>query len=534
MIDTNDFEYEIYEIFKDQFINNMVHIENGISDLQNPESYESAVNNLFRIFHGIKANSRYFHFEAITTVVDKVEKVLSSLRDVNGPADTNIVEWLLRVQEQCSVWMQEMESTATEFSKVNPLLLRAVDIHTSNEKLSSIMKKISIIYLDDNTKRSNQLVGALKKTFISVQQTDSLADFEKKIINEQANICIINFSKESIKASKLSQIHAPLSAIIVIVDKSDRDTFVKLGAEGIYHIIKNPIMGDVLKRELLSVIDSHFTPRHFLISNKKIKNFIQTLQPLHASILQIQRICNDEEISIKELIKVVKLDPIISGMILKAARNPMYGLEEINTVDHAISIFGKMRVKAIALTKMINAFGKTDLSAYNISESVFSNVAALRLTLMIKWYSKVSISSLSILSTTAILGNIGQLLIAGEIATPDKKDNFLKDLNENGVQHAEEKFTHTTTAYVSSDILSYWQLDNDIIDSIRFSDYPQNAPEEVYHLCLANHIVYRLIELNGNVQPKIPKKIEKLLHDNGLSAEPLQKALDAIVKITAQ
>ncbi len=212
----------------------------------------------------------------------------------------------------------------------------------------------------------------------------------------------------------------------------------------------------------------------------------------------------------------------------------MYCLEEVNTVDRAVSIFGKIRVQAIALSQMVDGFGKVDLSSYNINETIFSDEATLRLTLMIKWYSKVSISSLSILSTTAILGNIGQLLIAQEIINYNKKNDFLNNLNSKDIQYTEEKLRHTTTACVSSDIISYWQLDKNIVDSVRFSDYPQNAPEEIYDLCLANHIVYRLVKSNGEIEPTIPRNIEVLLIKSGLQTAPQQNALDVIIKIASK
>jgi HD-like signal output (HDOD) protein len=531
MINKNDDDYEIYEIFKDQFVDNIRVIENNIEKLQSTAEYTNAVNNLFRIFHGVKANSRYFHFETITNAADKVEKILSALRDESGPADVSTLNWLANVHMQCCVWADEMENAASEFSLADVSLLKEVKINASHEKPSLIMKKLSLIYLDANKNRSAQLVSALQTNFLSAQDVNAMTDFESKLIEEQPNICIINFNEECIKAAKLTQIYAPQAAIIVVLDKADRSTYLKLGVEGIYHILTNPIMGNALKRELLAVTNSHFTARRFLISNKKIQEFIQTLQPLSASISQIQQICNDDELSVKDLINVVKADSIISGMVLKAARNPMYGLEEINTVDHAVSIFGKMQVQAIALSTMVDEFSEVDLGAYNMDELTFSNVAALRLTLMIKWYAKVSISSLALLSTTAILGNIGQLLLAEEISKEKKKEDFLREINEHGIQYAEEKLLHTTTALVSSDILSHWQLERDIVDSIRFSDNPQHAAKEIQALCLANHVVYRLIALDGNIQTEIPASLAALLQEAGLSTEPLKKALNAVVKI---
>lgn len=532
MIDKDD--YEIYEIFKDQFIDNIDKMRSSIEELKDMQLYENAVHNLFRIFHGVKANSRYFHFEHIAAVADKVEKLLSALRNETGPIDASTLTWLGKVYEQCCVWGEEMESSAHQFSKADLLLLEAVQFHANSEKPSSIMKKLTLVYLDANKNRSAQLVSALQESFLSAQDVSELKDFERLLIEQKPNICIINFKDNTLKAAKLCQIYLPQAAIIVVLDKVERNMYLKLGVEGIYHILTNPMMGTALKREFIAVTNSHFTPRRFLINNQKIQKFIQTLQPLSASIQQIQQVCGDDELSIKDLIHVVKGDAIISGMLLKAAKNPMYGLGEINSIDHAVSIFGKTQVQAIALSTLVDEFGVLDLSAYEMSESTFSNVAALRLTLMVKWYAKVSISSLAILSTTAILGNIGQLLLAEEILKSNKKEEFIKQAQEYGLQYAEEKLFHTTTPLVSSDILSHWQLERDIVDSIRFSDNPQNASPEIQNYCLANHIVYRLVELNGKIHESIPLDILTLLEKNGLNPALLEKALNAVVAIAAK
>lgn len=66
---------------------------------------------------------------------------------------------------------------------------------------------------------------------------------------------------------------------------------------------------------------------------------------------------------------------------------------------------------------------------------------------------------------------------------------------------------------MSSDIFRYWNLHKDIVDCVRFSDNPQNAPVEIYDLALANYVVFRLIPLNGEVVREIPERIKELLLD---------------------
>ena len=532
MIHVDDEDYEIYEIFRDQFINNIPQIKKGIVDLSGTKNYDIAVNNLFRIFHGLKANSRHFHFEQIIALADKTEKMLSALRECAAPAEESIIEWFEKVYEQYCIWGEEMEDGTSKFSQANPWLFEAGHIEENIETLPSILKKRSLVYFDTNRDRVNEIGIALLSVVKSFRGVGSFAALEKILAEEMPDICVVNVGENCVQASVVYQKYIPNGAFIAVVDKTDKQTSLKLGFKEIYHILKTPLAIEDLSRELLIVTDSHFTSRRCLIDNKKIQNFISTLKPLPSTILQIQQVCNDPELSIKDLIKVVKQSPILAGQILRAANNPLYGLKEVNSIDQAVTIFGMKRVQAIALSHMADEFKNVDLSAYNCNETIFSSVGALRLTLMMQWYSKVSIADLSVLSITAILGNIGQLLIAQEIARLGKKDEFFKLMVSEGIQIAEEKIMHTTTPSVSSDIMYYWKLGQDIVDAVRFSDHPKNAPPEIARFALANHIVYRLVKLDGTIESTIPAQFVKVLEKRGMKVEVLAKALKNVIELS--
>ncbi len=531
MLPKNHEDYEIYEIFRDQFINNRAQIKRGIVDLGGAKTYDVAVNTLFRIFHGLKANSRHFHFDPIIAFADKAEKMLSALRECAGPAEENIVEWFEKAYEQYGIWGDEMEEGASAFSQANPWLFQAGLIEQSHETLPSVLKKRSLVYFDTKKDRVNEISFQLLPIVKSVKIAASFAALEKILAEEMPDICVVNVGENCVQASRLYLKYIPNRAFIAVVDKTEKQTILKLGLKEIYHILKAPLVLEDLFRELLVVADSHFTSRRCLIDNKKIQDFIATLKPLSSTILQIQQVCNNPELSIKDLIKVVKQDSIITGQILRAANNPLYGLKEISSIDGAVTIFGMKRVQAIALSHMADAFKSVDLGAYRSNETIFSSVSALRLTLMMQWYSKVSIEALSVLSITAILGNIGELLIAQEITRLGKKDAFVKLVDAEGIQIAEEKIMHTTTASVSSDILYYWKLEKDIVDAVRFSDHPKNAPQEIVNLALANHIVYRLVKLDGTVEHSIPVQFVKVLEKRGMKVEHLQKALQNVLEL---
>jgi HD-like signal output (HDOD) protein len=232
--------------------------------------------------------------------------------------------------------------------------------------------------------------------------------------------------------------------------------------------------------------------------------------------------------SIKDLTHAVKKDPIMSANILKVASSYFYDENELKTIEKAISKLGKTAIKAISLKDASKSLGEIDLTPYQINEKDFARVSMLRLSLMVQWYSKVSNIDLSVLSTTALLGNIGQILIAKEIMRIDKIDEFQELCNVFDINSAEEKLLHTSTAIVSSQILKFWRLPYDIVNVLAFSDIPEEAPKSLKHLIIANNIVYNLVDLRGDVSKEIPKNILTIMSTYGLDIYPLQNALNNI------
>jgi len=143
-------------------------------------------------------------------------------------------------------------------------------------------------------------------------------------------------------------------------------------------------------------------------------------------VIEINDICSDSKSSLHEVATIVKKDPISTATILKRVNSPLYGImHHITSIDKAVTMLGKATTKAFILENVIKDVFKIDLSAYNITENDFSIVAQKRTSLMIKWYSKVSFSKLNILATSAVISNIGQILISKEILETKQKDKFL-------------------------------------------------------------------------------------------------------------
>lgn len=215
--------------------------------------------------------------------------------------------------------------------------------------------------------------------------------------------------------------------------------------------------------------------------NDSLLSKIKTLPPLPETVTQIQRICADPESSVGDLIKVVEKDPMITANLLKAANSPFYGFSrEIKTVSQAVSLFGMSTVKGLALSGAVKKLLSVDLDPYGITPESFADISSLQNALMYTWYSKVDRSKLDVLSVASFLQETGKIIIAQEITKEGKAAEFKASILEGkGITEAETEFIGETTATVTSAIFEHWRFEESLIEAIKYSDSPLEAPEAI-------------------------------------------------------
>ena len=526
---SEEYDWEVYEVFKEEMSLQLDNTKEHIHSLSEKELVYESINTLFRTYHSYKATSHYLSLLPIHKLSSRVEDVLSSMRDAKETVDNSIIEWLLKVNDQFLLWIEDLNLNKTVLQDAPLELFEVIKVSPPYMKPEDKLRRLNILYLDHKISRSQQITSMLKNSCASLEYTDNIPEAEVLLENTTFHIVIANLSKDNERVLKFMSQNFENTPILIIYDKVSSSLYKKLFKSGITHILENPLKARDLQREVLSITKAYHSSQNILMSNKNIDNFINNLEPLANTIFQVISICEDEESSIKELIKVVSADSIMAGYILDFANNPIYGKAGINTLDKAVIKIGTKAVKALCMAGIYKNLYPIDLSAYNIDEDIFSKVSQLRLSLMLKWYAKVSISSLSILSSTALLGNLGQLLISKEIISLKQESIFKEITRDYTISYAEESIIRTTTNTISSQILRYWKIPLDIVEVITYSDNPLEAPKEIRKLCIANHIVYSLIDIKGNISQKISSEILSLMNENGLEIVPLQKALESIL-----
>ncbi len=86
---------------------------------------------------------------------------------------------------------------------------------------------------------------------------------------------------------------------------------------------------------------------------------IKSLPPFPAVALQLMGLLDDDEVPMKDVVTLLRVDPALSAEILRVSNSALYGLSRrIDNVSHAVVVLGTESVKRLALTVALGRFSQ--------------------------------------------------------------------------------------------------------------------------------------------------------------------------------
>ncbi|MDD3770979.1 HDOD domain-containing protein [Sulfuricurvum sp. IAE1] len=264
-----------------------------------------------------------------------------------------------------------------------------------------------------------------------------------------------------------------------------------------------------------------------------IVNSIKSLPPLPKTVIDMQRVCNDPDGSIHEMVKVVEQDPMIVANLLKAANSPLYSFRhEITNVAQAVSLFGMSMTRSIGLGNSVRKLLNVDMEPYGISSERFAEISSIQAALMHKWYGQIDRTKADKLFLASFLQETGKILIASDVIQEHMETSFRSDIDMAiDIAQVERNYVEETTATVTAAIFTHWNFDEEFVDMIRFSDAPEEAPEAVAEFATALNIVKTIVPVNNPFGDHPLTQGLKKAEAAGYDVSKLQEAVDAIREI---
>lgn len=261
-------------------------------------------------------------------------------------------------------------------------------------------------------------------------------------------------------------------------------------------------------------------------------NTIKSLPPLPKTVIDMQRVCNDPNSSISDLVKTVEGDPMIVANLLKAANSPLYSLRrEIISVAQAVSLFGMSMTRSIGLGNSVRKLLNVDMEPYGISSDRFAELSAMQGVLAHRWYLQIDRHKADKLFLAAFLQETGKIVIASDIIEEDLVTSFKSDIDTAiDISRVERSYVEATTAEVTAEIFTHWNFDREFVQMIEYSDAPEKAPEEIRELSTVLHIIKSVIPINAPLSERSITQGLKKAEAAGLNAAALQKSINEMVE----
>lgn len=102
-------------------------MEELIVGLERPNAYKANAEELFKVFSNINSASSYMSIGAVEKLTTLCVAVMDDARKLEGPANSEFVDWLLLISDQFSSFKMDLEQDSEYFTPLNPKIIEIPD-----------------------------------------------------------------------------------------------------------------------------------------------------------------------------------------------------------------------------------------------------------------------------------------------------------------------------------------------------------------------------------------------------------------------
>ncbi|MCK5310762.1 MAG: HDOD domain-containing protein [Desulfobacteraceae bacterium] len=210
-------------------------------------------------------------------------------------------------------------------------------------------------------------------------------------------------------------------------------------------------------------------------SEKIINKYISNMPSLSTTISMVLKVCNSPDTTANDLNRVISLDPVLTGNVLKLINSAFYSMRDrVTSLTKAIIMLGMNTIKNLAISTAI-------LGTLNKAKSVkTSSIDAF-------WEHSICVGTAAkIIASMPELGlkNKDEFFVAGLLHDIGKipliscfPENYLlveKAVHEEGVAiiRAENKFLNINHSQIGKKVAAKWGIAGSIYETICYHHFP--------------------------------------------------------------
>ncbi len=190
---------------------------------------------------------------------------------------------------------------------------------------------------------------------------------------------------------------------------------------------------------------------------------IKNLPPFPAVALQLMGLL-DSDVPVKDVVKLLRMDPALSAEILRVSNSPLYGLSRnVDSVSHAVVVLGGDAVKRLALTVALGRFTQNFMNHKGLRRCWDHSVAC---ALIAEDLAEFAGQAKDRAYTAGLLHDVGRLALLA--CYPNEYENLLAVASENDFDFrtTEKKLFEIDHCSAGHWLCTSWNLPSDMTEAI--------------------------------------------------------------------
>lgn len=241
----------------------------------------------------------------------------------------------------------------------------------------------------------------------------------------------------------------------------------------------------------------------------KVKRYIGSMPSLPTTVSKVLEICNNPRTSPTDLDKVISLDPVLMGKVLKLINSAYYSMQSpVKSLVRAIIMLGVNTVKNLALSTAVldKLVDKTGFRALNMEGFWRHSLCVGVVAKMIAKKRGVDTTRLDEYFAAGLLHDIGKIPLNNALSEEYINAMGIADRERIPLYLAEKRGLDLDHCETGMMIAEAWHLDRALMDALAFHHYVDSydgpAKDLVLTVAVADYYANReSIGFSGSVYP---------------------------------
>jgi len=214
---------------------------------------------------------------------------------------------------------------------------------------------------------------------------------------------------------------------------------------------------------------------------EKIQGVIDRMPSLSTTVSKVIEVCNSPKTSANDLNRVISLDPVLTGQVLKLINSAYYALpNQISSLARAIIMLGLNTVKNLAIsTAVVGALAKKSSFATLPMNAFWSHSIGVAVTAKaLAVVRNLSVSAREEAFVAGMLHDLGKIPLSICFPEPFAQALQLAALQQGPLLQAEQCLVGVGHGEAGRLIGEKWRLGTAIVEALAFHHDPDQASDE--------------------------------------------------------